>query len=272
MVTGADGTRPATLTPTSVLIPDAVEWAPDSESLLVNESDGRLTRFFLNRAPAQVILDGVHLEPDAFRPPDGGQVLYERADDQRAVYIMNTDGTGARQLFGARVAPCACVLSGPARWSPDGRNVAVSVNADALQARMYIVDADRGGIRQLANEDGVWTENDPAWSPDGTRIAFNRWQYEEGPGWRVRAIGVADVASGALTAIGVAPAEEGAVIEWAPDGRSILALPGTLVEAFTWSPNANGSVARPVVIDLADGSSRQIDWSVGSVASWQRLP
>ena len=51
-----------------------------------------------------------------------------------------------------------------------------------------------------------------------------------------------------------------------------LALPRTLIETFNRSPNADGSVARPTLIDPARGTSRQFDWSIGSAASWQRLP
>jgi hypothetical protein len=70
--------------------------------------------------------------------------------------------------------------------------------------------------------------------------------------------------------VGVAPASEGALIQWSPDGSTILSLPATLVDAFSRSPNADGSVARPVRLDPTSGAAHQFDWSVGSAASWQR--
>ena len=60
----------------------------------------------------------------------------------------------------------------------------------------------------------------------------------------------------------VAPAADGALDDWSPDGRSIPSLPKTLIDAYASFPDATGSVARPVIIDVADGFSRQIDWSV----------
>ena len=52
---------------------------------------------------------------------------------------------------------------------------------------------------------------------------------------------------------------------------SVMAPDTALVKLSPTMPRGVvGSVARPVLIDLANGSSRQIDWSVGSVASWQR--
>jgi dipeptidyl aminopeptidase/acylaminoacyl peptidase len=269
-MTGSDGTGSTVLSATPIAIPKAVQWAPDGASLLVNDSDGRLTRYFVDGAPSELVLEGVHLEPDAFQPPIGAQILYERKDGPGVLYVMNPDGSAARELFGPATAPCACSLAGPARWSPDGQSLAFAVNVDALQARLYVMHADGTGFRSLADEDGVWVENDPAWSPDGTQIAFNRWQRDDAGDWNVRPIGIAAI-GGDVRPVGVGPASEGALIEWSPDGTTILSLPGTLTEAFTWSPGANGTVARPTLIDFSDGSSRQLDWSVGSISSWQRM-
>jgi dipeptidyl aminopeptidase/acylaminoacyl peptidase len=132
------------------------------------------------------------------------------------------------------------------------------------------MNADGSGFRPLADDGGVWVQNDPAWSPDGSQVAFNRWQRDDIGEWHVRPIGVAAIGGG-IRSIGVGPASEGALIEWSPDGKTILSLPGTLLEAFTWSPEASGTVARPTLIDLSDGGARQLDWSVGSISSWQRL-
>jgi Tol biopolymer transport system component len=178
------------------------------------------------------------------------------------------------QLFGPRTSPCACAFSGPARWSPDGKHVAFAVNIDGLQQRLFTIGADGTGFRQLAHEDGLWNEADPAWSPDGTRIAFNRWQgIDSGPSagdWPVRPIAIVDAQGGAVTPLGLAPESGGALIEWAPDGKSIMSLPATLVEGYTWSISSNGTVAKPTMLDLGTGGATQIEWSVGSVASWQR--
>lgn len=271
VVTDDAGAGARSLTPVPVQLPEAVEWAPDGRSLLVNDQNARLLRFSLDGSAPAVLLENAHLQPDAFRPPHGDEILYARTDDLGALYVMKADGSEPRELFGPRTAPCACALAGPARWSPDGRTVAFSVNPDGLQQRLFVVGADGEGLRQVADAEGVWAENDPAWSPDSERLAFNRWERSGAGDWAVRPIGIANVRGGSIRPVGMSPAAEGAIIEWAPDGESILSLPGTLVEAFTWSPNANGTVARPVVIDVATGGSRLLDWSVGSIASWQRL-
>jgi Tol biopolymer transport system component len=271
VVTREDGSSAQVVTPVPIATPDAVEWSPDGTFLLVNESNGNLARYFIDGRPSEVLLEGVHIEPDAFRPPTGGQILYERNDDQRALWVMNADGTNPFQLFGARTAACACAFSGPARWSPSGEQVAFAVNIDGLQQRIFTVDADASNAGQLVDEIGLWQESDPTWSPDGSWIAFNRWQGNDAGDWPVQALGlVASNGTGQVRSLGIPPVDSGAIVEWAPDGSTLLSLPTTVVESFTWSPSANGSVARPTLVDVGTGRSTELDWSVASVASWQR--
>jgi len=262
-----------------VTTPHAVEWSPDGTFLLVNEDNGDLGRYFLDGRAPQPLLQGVHIEPEAFQPPVGTRILYERDDDQRALWTMNVDGTDPVQLFGGRSAPCACAFIAPARWSPDGRHVAFALEAgERGDQRIFTVAADGTAFGQVASETGFWQETDPTWSPDGKSIAFNRrtasnvddWTSGVDP-WSTEALGlISSDGTGPVRSLGINAADAAAIVEWAPDGRSILSLPATVVESFTWSPSANGSVARPTLIDVDTGRSTQLDWSVASAASWQR--
>src|SRR5438093_6320715 len=61
--------------------------------------------------------------------------------------------------------------------SPDGRRLALSVGVvmgTALRYGLVVIDLESGAKRFLTT-DAAFHDVSPAWSPDGTRIAFARW-------------------------------------------------------------------------------------------------
>ena len=119
-----------------------------------------------------------------------------------------------------------------------------------------------------AEEAGAWFETDLVWSPDGTRIAFDRWR--QGPAtlsWDIQPIGIVSVDGGPVVSAGPTPVSDGAWFDWSPDGTSIVSLAATILG---W-PNPAVTSARPIVIDAATGDSHDRGWTVNSATSWQRL-
>jgi Tol biopolymer transport system component len=117
------------------------------------------------------------------RPPDtGGLVLAasQAGDRESALYLMDGDG-GDRNLLldepvGGEMAPA---------WSPDrtllafAMNVAPGDDPDTVDTNMeiFVVRSDGTSLQRLTYHPGL--DTNPAWSPDGSRIAFTRWP--EGP-------------------------------------------------------------------------------------------
>ncbi|HEX5015770.1 MAG TPA: S9 family peptidase [Candidatus Limnocylindrales bacterium] len=114
-------------------------------------------------------------------------------------------------------------------------------------AHLWIVDVATGAATRLS--DGPVGDDDPAWSPDGSKVAYaarlNRnWDLE----FRSDIV-VVDVASGKRTRITGGPDPIFFVPTWLPDGRTIAAfggrLPHNAYRNDIWLFAADGSEATP---------------------------
>lgn len=171
--------------------------------------------------------------------PDGGWFLFASArDGQPALYIMRPDGSQLRAL------PLA--LADPARpaWSPAGREIAFSALSPAGDRDIFLAELDVSqpdspaldNLRPVASDPA--DDDYPAWSPDGTQIAFASRRTGS---WDVFLVSRGDQNLRQFTATDsdeVAPA-------WSPDG-TLLSFesnrvrplgPGSLPGAVAANPN-----------------------------------
>jgi Tol biopolymer transport system component len=170
---------------------------------------------------------------------------------------MNGDGTGVEPLIELEHAS---LLTGDplagARWSPDGSMVAFVNTSDSLRSWIEVMNADGTGRRRLYGDSGATWEWNPSWSPDGTRIAFERWETDdhafEGAGMPG---GVIDVRDGTFRTVG--PAAGTGVGAWSPDGTSLVAI--------------DHAAGRLILIDPDDGTWQHLEESTDSSLTWQRL-
>ena len=168
---------------------------------------------------------------------DGTKVVFMDTADDAQVWIANLDGTGLRVLS----EPCSCSeldpafdptgtkivyvhLEGGTRDSKSGASLGISTDGE-MTSWLEIRDIDSGAVTVL-EETRSSVQNaipeGPAWSPDGTTIAFNRTTWPaDGVIGTTGVLQLVNVASGTVTELplpGLVPGDA----DWSPDGSRIL--------------------------------------------------
>jgi dipeptidyl aminopeptidase/acylaminoacyl peptidase len=138
------------------------------------------------------------------------------------IFVLPADGGSPRQLTWA-----ARNHDGRLTWSPDGGKLYFSANAEegwetkAVESDVYVLSLADGAITRLTSRRGV--ENEPAVSPDGSRLAYTGFDDRE-QGYQVAELWVADANGANPRALSRAFDRDISRPEWTRDGRSIVFL------------------------------------------------
>jgi Tol biopolymer transport system component len=105
--------------------------------------------------------------------PDGSRVTFAAGDLSRqgfptALYVVNADGTGLRQIAPSGVGALS------AQWSPNGRLIAFTSCCGLHAPQVWVVHPDGTGLRQVTVPTSRSASLTPVWSPDGTKFLFQR--------------------------------------------------------------------------------------------------
>jgi Tol biopolymer transport system component len=152
--------------------------------------------------------------------PDGSTIAYTRsAGASTGIWTMRDDGSNRRRL------PTGSIMASDPAWSPDGTRIAFAGTASAGPRTLFTMRSDGSGlrsidIRQGPSHAGLPGASGPAWSPDGTRVAF-----VEGTAGPLGRLWVARIdGTGARQIAAVGRDVEVSAPSWSPDGTRIAVI------------------------------------------------
>ena len=187
----------------------------------------------------------------------GDRIAYWSAPklgDQGSLFVADADGSNVRLVTGEAAYVVSDNVSGTGgnfrhalpsiSWSPDDRRLAFASDAGDL----YVAGTDGSDLRLIG--DNSHERHEPAWSPDGTLIAYRGRPYNDPyttmSTWVIAPDGTADEE--------VIPAAGGQEIDhvnpsWSPDARSIIVHSGLYdIDIVEARREANGAWSNRVLI------------------------
>lgn len=150
-------------------------------------------------------------------------------------------------------------------WRPNGEELVfrgTKTLASNATSGLYLVRADGTGLRRIApatNNREEWQE--PAMSPDGTRIVYTMWDGDSIDGGHLYVVDIASGATQLLSFTGGRRAESEYFAEWSPDGTQLVLNRGTAQVAYHLSiASADGGA----VVDIGP----EMEWDAAAIAAF----
>jgi Tol biopolymer transport system component len=206
--------------------------APTSLALYLVDANGNNPRELASCGDCA----GLNADSSIAWSPDGSRIALTRQTGlAQDLWLVNVK-TGALSRLTDCASPKACA-DASAEWSPGGQAIVFSRWVKGQAESIYTMRPDGTHLKLIAAGAGA---QDPQWSPDGRKIAF---QANNGI-YTVNADGTQLTRIAAAGGLAGEPA-------WSPDGNELLYVkssptPGGVEVTQLWTINANGSDNRRI--------------------------
>jgi Tol biopolymer transport system component/serine/threonine protein kinase len=225
---GVASTLESTSTPTLTLQPPTA-----TMTLLMLVDDSPTATLSPSETPEPTITPTDTPTPLPTRTGGGaGQIAFaSKASGNFQIYVINSDGTGRRQITNLPEGACQ------PDWSPDGKRLVFISPCETINdyypgSAMYIINEDGKGLLPLPTL--VGGDYDPKWSPDGNKIVFTSLRNGGRPQLFVHNLednSVTPISEKFLTDFQAS---------WSPDGKQLVFISTRKQGQQVWVMDADG--------------------------------
>lgn len=197
--------------------------------------------------------------------PDGSTILFTRQDDPHPdrIFAIHPDGSGLHQLIPTGCpGRCGDAVEGNA-WSPDGSTIVFTRAIYAhgpvpVHVQLWTANADGTDAVQITDPHHA-QDDEAAWSPDGTQIAYLHWTYGHPDRFVIQIANADGTGSRQVTPDGLDVADPA----WSPDG-SLIAFqspPDPEIGQQLYTIHPDGSGLHDLTPELGGQATFHPSWS-----------
>jgi Tol biopolymer transport system component/DNA-binding winged helix-turn-helix (wHTH) protein len=232
----------------------AFDWAPDSRSIIHDGGQPGLWRVAVPSGAPEPVLPNIRASrPSVAR--SGAGVVYQHMLSESHIWELPTPSSPSRQPSGDATFRVVASTSTDTdmQFSPDGTRIAFG-SLRSGHGELWVSNRDGSQANKLTNFAGSARVGSPAWSADGTRIAFDAIMWAGG-GWNLYIV-AADGGSPVKPLTG--DAFHNVRPSWSIDGRWIYFASDRTGDWQIWKMPSSGGTASQVT--FGGGREPVVSW------------